>query len=357
MATAPASLLTDLLRRVSRSFHLTLRVLPGAVRPQIGLAYLLARTSDTIADTDLLPVEQRLAALGRFRERLWGRATTPLNWNSLATAPGAAAERTLLERAEDSLALLATLDAEDARLVRGVLDTILTGQELDLLRFRDATAANLVALETDADLDDYTYRVAGCVGEFWTRLCCRRLFRADTVNETQLLADGVRFGRGLQLVNILRDVPADARMGRCYVPRVRLAAAGLRPEDLLQPGKEAAFRPVHQALLAVAEAHLRAGWEYTNALPPDQWRVRLACAWPVLLGMRTLDRLRAGPGLAATQPVKISRAEVRAVIWRSVVRVPFPGAFRTLCPPRTAPGRTEGTTPDMSHSGGRSAGW
>ena len=36
--------LNELLKQTSRSFYLTLRVLPAAVRPQIGLAYLLART-------------------------------------------------------------------------------------------------------------------------------------------------------------------------------------------------------------------------------------------------------------------------------------------------------------------------
>jgi farnesyl-diphosphate farnesyltransferase len=340
MADARAPLLTDLLRQVSRSFYLTLRVLPRAVRPPIGLAYLLARTADTVADTGLLPVEQRLNALGQFRERLRGRTTAPLNWTPLTNAQGTPAEQTLLARVEDSLALLATLPAEDAELVRHVLDIILTGQELDLLRFREASAARLVALETDADLDDYTYRVAGCVGEFWTRLCCRRLFRAGEVNEPQLLADGVRFGRGLQLVNILRDVPADARMGRCYIPRARLAAAGLQPEDLLKPESEPAFRPVYDELLNQAEAHLRAGWNYTNALPANQWRLRLACAWPVLLGAGTLERLRTGPVLAAARPVKISRPEVRSTLWRSVVRVPFPRAFRRLW---SAPGVEAGS--------------
>ena len=53
-APGPADLLTDILESVSRSFYLTLKMLPAAVRPQIGLAYLLARTSDTIADTELI---------------------------------------------------------------------------------------------------------------------------------------------------------------------------------------------------------------------------------------------------------------------------------------------------------------
>ena len=56
-----------LLREVSRSFYLTMRALPAVVRPQIGLAYLLARTTDTIADTGLVSTGSRLDALQRLR--------------------------------------------------------------------------------------------------------------------------------------------------------------------------------------------------------------------------------------------------------------------------------------------------
>jgi hypothetical protein len=55
------------------------------VRPQIGLAYLLARTTDTIADTEILPVAQRLDALQKLRERILGQNSTPLNFGELAS--------------------------------------------------------------------------------------------------------------------------------------------------------------------------------------------------------------------------------------------------------------------------------
>src|SRR5262245_30415055 len=80
MPSAPADSLSRLLKATSRSFYLTLRVLPGAIRPQIGLAYLLARTTDTIADTEILPVEQRLAALQKLRARILGQISAPLNF-------------------------------------------------------------------------------------------------------------------------------------------------------------------------------------------------------------------------------------------------------------------------------------
>src|SRR6188472_2230776 len=101
-----SELLGKLLKDVSRSFYLTLRILPGAVRNQIGLAYLLARTTDTIADTEIVPVDRRLLSLDALRNRINGTGPQPLDFSSLAQNQGASAERTLLERVEESIALL-----------------------------------------------------------------------------------------------------------------------------------------------------------------------------------------------------------------------------------------------------------
>ena len=96
--------LNSLLKQTSRSFYLTLRVLPAAVRPQIGLAYLLARTTDTIADTELISLAQRLDALQKLRERILGQTSAPLNFGELAKHQGSPAEKTLLEKTEAGLA-------------------------------------------------------------------------------------------------------------------------------------------------------------------------------------------------------------------------------------------------------------
>src|ERR1017187_9377172 len=97
-----------LLTATSRSFYLTLRVLPARARPQIGLAYLLARTTDTIADTEIVPLAQRLEALQKLRDRISGRTSAPLNFGELAGQQGPPAEKLLLEKVEDALALLET---------------------------------------------------------------------------------------------------------------------------------------------------------------------------------------------------------------------------------------------------------
>ncbi len=326
--------LTGLLKETSRSFYLTLRILPRKVRSQIGLAYLLARTTDTIADTEIVPVEQRLAALQMLRERILGTSVAALNFGELARHQGLPAERVLLEKAGESLGLLEQLAAGDLQLVREVLDTITSGQELDVRRFAGASGDNLVALATDAELDDYTYRVAGCVGKFWTDICLRHLFASPEQEDpvTPSFAElGVRFGKGLQLVNILRDLPADLRKGRCYLAADKLAsAAGLRPADLLSPAKESGLRPLYDRYLDLAESNLAAGWKYTNLIPFNWMRLRLACAWPVLIGVKTIARLRTANVLNPEQRVKISRAEVRGIMARSLLCYPLPGCWRKM---------------------------
>jgi farnesyl-diphosphate farnesyltransferase len=323
-------LLTDLLRDVSRSFYLTLRVLPKKIRPQISLAYLLARTTDTIADTQIIPLEQRLESLQVLRERILGLSTLPLNFGELARNQSSPAERVLLEKIETSLSLLQTFSPPDQKLIRDVLDVITSGQELDLQRFAGASSEKILALQTDDELDDYTYRVAGCVGEFWTKICRAHVFPNAKIDDAKLLADGIRFGKGLQLVNILRDMPADLKNGRCYLPENELTKLGLSPADLRNPASEPRVRPLYNRWLDIADAHLAVGWNYTNALPWRCARVRLACAWLILIGRPTIHRLRTGKILDPQQRIKISRNQVYKIMFKSAALYPFPRAWRDL---------------------------
>ena len=116
--------------------------------------------------------------------------------------------------------------------------------------------------------------------------------------------------------------------GRCYIPRQSLKAAGLTPEDLRSAASEPRFRALYQTWLGQAEDHLLAGWNYTNALPAGQRRLRLACAWPILIGARTLRRLRGENVLDPTRRVKISRGEVRALVAQSILLLVWPSGWK-----------------------------
>jgi farnesyl-diphosphate farnesyltransferase len=322
--------LNALLKDVSRSFYLTLRILPGAVRPQIGLAYLLARATDTIADTELVPAASRLEHLEALRQRISGVRKEPFEAAELADRQSSTAEAILLRRIEEGIAALNSLSAEDQKEIRWVLDIITSGQRLDLEHFGNPAPGSIVALKRARDLDDYTYRVAGCVGEFWTRMCRAHLFPKAAIDMNQLLEDGVRFGKGLQLVNIMRDLPVDLRRGRCYLPEEELAAHGLAREMLLDPKEEDRMRPLYNSWLDRAEADLRAGWSYANALPRSQARIRIACALPILIGLRTISLLRQGAVLDPARRIKVSRGEVKRLFLRCFLYHPFQNAWRGL---------------------------
>jgi farnesyl-diphosphate farnesyltransferase len=323
-------LLTDLLRDVSRSFYLTLRLLPGSIRNQIGLAYLLARATDTIADTGAISVEQRLETLQQLRSRILGEDWRPLSLPELRAHQGSPGERVLLERVDQALKLLREMEAGDRQSIQRVLETITSGQELDLRRFGKSSATQIGALQTRAELDDYTYRVAGCVGEFWTRICFRHLSAPAGLSENDLIGKGIRFGQGLQLVNILRDVPEDLRLGRCYLPEEELAGLGLRPGDLLDPLNEQRLRPLYQELLAQAEGHLSTAWSYVLDLPRSWMRVRVACALPVLIGVKTLNKLRTANVLNPDMRVKVSRQDVKRIMRASILFYPVNSVWKNL---------------------------
>lgn len=304
-------------------------VLPRELREPVGLAYLLARAADTVADTRLVPRPERLRHLETLRRAFaGGDADVPAV--AAACGPGQtdAAGRELLARTPEALARVGTLPPADAAQVWRVLDTIARGQTFDLERFPGEDAGALTALASRAELDHYTYLVAGCVGEFWTSLHAAHRPALAGWDLPAMRGDGVRLGKALQLTNVLRDAAADLRAGRCYLPADELAALGLAPCDLLDPARRHRARPAFEALLAMALEHYDAGWRYTLAIPRREWRMRLACAWPLLIGLATLAALRAHPDpLGASPPVKLSRREVRTILLRSSLLI---GSNRAL---------------------------
>lgn len=328
------------LAAVSRSFYLTIRVLPRAVRRPVGLAYLLARTSDTLADGPGVSSGVRLEALRQFAGGIRG-CSQPMPMQAGESSPGAGlhppgvpdvmekiglgiadpAERALLTHTGTLLQLLRCTDPADRAEVIRVLNIIIGGQELDIQRFcgpeqgmetapDPKSGGPIRTLANAGELDDYTFRVAGCVGEFWTRICNRHLRHYSRREAEDTIRLGIAFGKGLQLVNILRDAPADLANGRCYLPGDELEALGIAPETLRTD--PAAARPVFKRWIARARESLDAGCDYLEAVRP--YRLRLACFLPWAIGVKTLALLEQTPSLESAQRVKVSRKEIRRLL-------------------------------------------
>lgn len=293
-----------LLASVSRSFYLTIRILPSGLRAPIGLAYLLARASDTIADTADAMAAVRLKYLAAFGEMIRRGDTAELADLQREIRPAAAGECELVAKLDRCLEWLASMNEADQRDIVAVMEKIIRGQTLDLERF--AMQDGIVALQSAAELDEYTYLVAGCVGEFWTRICLRHLPRYATLDAVELERMGVNYGKGLQLVNILRDAPADLRDGRCYLPEDELRAVGIAPHRLAT--EPAAARPVFERWAAQARAHLDDGFRYIEALRPA--RLRIGCFVPWYLGVETLRLIHERPPLENPEKIKVPRSTV-----------------------------------------------
>lgn len=314
----------QLLASVSRSFYLTLKALPKELREPISLAYLLARTADTIADTAEAPESVRLECLQTFDRLVQARVRLAESEGELVVvlqqsfAPYQTdeAERRLMEKTELALAWLRTMNGAPRLAITEVLQRIIEGQQLDIQRF--PADGEVRALATAEELDDYTWRVAGCVGEFWTRLCATELEApfAAGVSVEEMVADGERMGKALQLVNILRDVGKDFQLGRCYLPEAELRAAGVEGlASVLEGGS--AVRGVWEKWAIEAEAHLEAGLRYVCRL--THGKLRYATALPLLLAYATFEKLRAASWLELLAGVKISRLEVARLLAETLV--------------------------------------
>ena len=312
-------LLRDLLKQVSRLFYTTLVVVPADVRDQVSLGYLFARAADTIADTDLIDRPRRLDLLSQLKAQfvsdqiVWTqvqeiqRALGPVQHNP--------AERVLLERLEDCFRLFLTFSPDDRRRIQRLMTTLTQGMEMDLVAFPGTSAADLTALKTLDDLDRYTYYVAGCVGEFWTDLMCAHRQALASWKVRDMAEVGVRFGKGLQLTNIVKDIAHDLQNGRCYVPAPLLAEAGLTARDLLDQRNRARFQPVLSKLVRMAVEHLDQGWLYTMSIPRHEMRLRLSCMWPILSAGESLKLVMQSPDLLnPVIKVKIPRSKVYQIM-------------------------------------------
>ena len=297
-----------ILKGVSRSFFLSLRLLPAPMREAASLGYLLARTSDTLADTASADLSMRLDALQGLAQAVATHSPHPAWPAALTTALTDPREQQLLAHTAALIEWLRNLPDAQSALVREVVAIIISGQQLDLERFATATRDRPVALASDAALEDYAWRVAGCVGEFWTKLGFLTLGDAFSRHPAaSLLPQAAAYGNGLQLVNILRDLPADLATGRCYLP-------------VPDPFDHTHLLACHARWLDRASGWVSQGRDYAATLP--QRRLRAASLLPSLLATATLERLRGATWETLQTRVKVPRHQVYVLLLRALLSPP-----------------------------------
>lgn len=290
------SIFSKLLKGVSRSFYLSLRFLPSEMAFPIGLAYLLARLSDTLADAPGVTPEQKLEALNCLKERDY-KGLMQIYEQSYKNALIDEKEKHLVEQADRLWDYLDSLEASLKKEVEWVTSVILEGQSLDIIRFE----VEKRPISSSQELLEYCYQVAGCVGEFWTRVGYLTQPHFSSVPQSSLEKIGKEFGIGLQLVNILRDLPEDIKQGREYIP------GGLTLEEVR-----------NSKWVLKAQAAMAQGLYYSDVM--ESRSTRLAVYLPAVLGEETLLKLKQCENNQWEQGIKVGRSTVYREILAGLLR-------------------------------------
>ena len=314
----------ETLPKVSRTFALTIRLLPRALEHPVAVAYLLCRIADTIEDSAALTAAEKSTLLGEFRAAIGGGGTAGL---ARAFAAADTDDTRLARDAHLALAAFHRLPGTMQVRIRPHVEEMCEGMA-EFARARGDGAA-LYALPDTAALDRYCYYVAGTVGHLLTGLFADEAPGIDDARRERLAALATSFGLGLQLTNIIKDVAADRERGWCFVPADLCRAHGFAPTELLAISQNGAAREAMAVLIAKARAHLDDALAYCTLLPRSAYGIRMFCLLAVNLAVRTLRLAETDPRLLdPREKVKITRAQVRSTLLMTALTAPSNGLVR-----------------------------
>ncbi len=330
IASAPSaadeSFQSSILQGVSRTFALTIPVLPASLSRAVGNAYLLCRIADTIEDDAGLDLADKQRYSAWFLDIVQGEKPADPFASELAPrlAPHAtAAERELIANTASVIRITRSLAPDQvralARCVRVMSDGMVYYQSQETLD----------GLADQRAMDRYCYYVAGVVGEMLTELFCHHCPSLQARRDT-LLKFGVSFGQGLQMTNILKDIWEDRARGACWLPRSEFEPRGIQLSRLTPGSGGDAFAQGLRHLLGVAHGHLRNALEYTLMIPAAETGIRKFCLWALGMAVLTLRQISAHPHFTTGQEVKISRRSVKFTIAATTVAARHDGALRAL---------------------------
>jgi len=267
----------EITRTRAANFYWGLRLTPEPQRSAMYAIYAWMREADDIVD-------------GASAESNASHAIATFRAHTHRALRGEAVEGTSLWRALAAVARVYPLDASD-------FEAMIDGQIADLRPQR---------LQTESELRQYCQQVASSVG----RVCVR----VWGYRSPDALALASERGVAFQMVNVIRDVAEDARMGRVYIPHERLASAGVDVDGLLQWRDPTRCRALLEGMIQTARERFEA------SAPLDQL-IEPSCR-PTLRGLTgmyraLLERMAADPARVVRQRVSVPALQKAWVILRA----------------------------------------
>ena len=311
-----------ILPKVSRTFAPTIRKLPRPLVLQLTVAYLLCRIADTIEDNVILTIKQKQNLLEQYADILVRK--NPNNeqkafMKQINVLPQEGADDELLH----NFPLILTVYNKFSKKVRRGISTWVVEMISGMRKYvqsKHNSSQNF--LKTLNELDDYIYYVAGTVGNLVTTLFSHysNNINHTVTNKLRKYAESV--GKGLQLVNIIRDMPYDWKCNRSYMPNELLKKYDLTRQSIFDTQNLQRSKKMLDELIQIALAYLDAGLNYIVAIPKAERNIRLSCLLPLFWALQTLSAIKKNINRFFTkEKIKISRTIIRKELCLAYVTV------------------------------------
>lgn len=300
--------MNSLLKSTARSLYLSAKFMPKKRREVFSCAYLICRAADSIADTEIIPLEKRLHLINIY-PKLVETSDADLLKELQAALPEKnnlhESERLLLKNISICLDAFNNFSACHKDMILTVVNAVCKAMQWDLSYFPDSESGLLKASPNTARTQIYCEHMGGEPGVFWSKLIL------DGKNNPAFVQNGKRIGMALQITNILRDMAQDVKIGRIYLPLTDLTENNLMPQDLLEKKTYKKLKPVIFKWITWGVNNLAAAKDFMSEIPKYRFFDRASVAWPVIWGLDTLLMIASSKNiLDKSKTEKISRKTV-----------------------------------------------
>lgn len=307
----------DILPSVSRTFALSIRVLPGSLGGAVQTSYLLCRIADTIEDDLAISAARKAELLTALSACFGERAAADRFGASADELRGDPSHVTLVRNAALVFRCYRALPPNSQAAVERWVQEMIAGMRKFVLAYPSG-----IRIQSLDEYREYCYYVAGTVGYLLTDLWHQH---SQSIGHEQYLVLKERsrsFAEALQTVNILKDVATDARRENAvYIPEQLLAEHGGSQSSLIAGERRSENEAAMRVLLRLALNDLDQAKAYLLSIPRRALAIRLFCLLPLLFAYATLRQLAKPFVLVQHRLVKISRQEVKVLTWLSVIGV------------------------------------
>jgi farnesyl-diphosphate farnesyltransferase len=286
----PSNPLADLayqkaiLGSVSRTFALTIPLLPANIEKVVGNTYLLCRIVDTIEDAADLSASTKQSLSALFLDAVLGKASVDHFVQACLDALKHYSnqdELDLITNTPTVLRILHTCSNDDQQAVSRCVAIMSEGMSF----FHGKQ--NQSGLQDLPEFEQYCYVVAGVVGELLTTVFSKHspAFKKQIAGREDL---AIAFGQALQMTNILKDSPEDKARGVSWKP-VNISEI---------------------ELLKIAYQKLQDSLHYILLIPKQEQGIRRFCFLAFGLAVMTLAKIANRNQFDSKDEAKLSRNTV-----------------------------------------------